>query len=537
MNVFHAKLMTYYEIHRMRREGHSISQISEYLVLNRRTVSKYLAMNEQEYEAFLVSQSDRKCILDPFEEFVVRRLKSFPGTSSAQMYDWLKEEYSKLPKVDPKTVFNFVSKMRGKYNIPIASDPRQCMIVEELPMGQQGQADFGEVNLRDTAGKRVKVSFLAMVLSRSRYKYAWFVKGHFTTELTITGHDKGFAYFMGVPDEMVYDQDRVLLKDENHGDLILTDGFRAYAKEVGFNLHFCRKADPQSKGKVENLVKYIKQNFLYNRTFHNIETLNDEALAWLGRTANAMPHAFTRKEPVSQWHIERDFLRPYVPHLPVPIPLLDMTVRKDNTVSYKGNLYSLPLGSYKGRGTSVNGKIESGQLIITAKPAAGLTNSGREFCRHVIAEGRGQKVINTDHKRDKTSAITEMVNQISGLLIDPEQGQRWMNAIRADKPRYIRDQLIIIRKAIEGASDPALISKAVSYCEQNSILIATDFKAVLSVYEQEEKDQLATAKIVRVNPLNSKMPDAALNSPEMSAIKDYEAIVKGTRSAMKPRKR
>jgi hypothetical protein len=155
----------------------------------------------------------------------------------------------------------------------------------------------------------------------------------------------------------------------------------------------------------------------------------------------------------------------------------------------------------------------------------------------VIAEGRGQKVINTDHKRDKTSAITEMVNQISGLLIDPEQGQRWMNAIRADKPRYIRDQLIIIRKAIEGASDPALISKAVSYCEQNSILIATDFKAVLSVYEQEEKDQLATAKIVRVNPLNSKMPDAALNSPEMSAIKDYEAIVKGTRSAMKPRKR
>jgi len=56
MNVFHAKLMIYYEIHRMRREGHSISQISAHLVFNRRTVAKYLAMNEQEYEAFLVSQ-------------------------------------------------------------------------------------------------------------------------------------------------------------------------------------------------------------------------------------------------------------------------------------------------------------------------------------------------------------------------------------------------------------------------------------------------------------------------------------------------
>ena len=76
-----------------------------------------------------------------------------------------------------------------------------------------------------------------------------------------------------------------------------------------------------------------------------------------------------------------------------------------------------------------------------------------------------------------------------------------------------------------------------SYCEQNSILIDTDFKAVLSVYEQEGKDQSATAKIVHINPLNNKMPDAALNRPETSAIKDYEAIVKGTRSAMKPRKR
>lgn len=60
MNVFMSKFMTYFEIHRMHREGHSISKISEYLVLNRRTVSKYLSMCEQEYEAFLISQSQRK---------------------------------------------------------------------------------------------------------------------------------------------------------------------------------------------------------------------------------------------------------------------------------------------------------------------------------------------------------------------------------------------------------------------------------------------------------------------------------------------
>ena len=48
--MYLAKFMTYYEIHRMHREGHSISHISKHLVLDRRTVSKYLSMSEQDYE-------------------------------------------------------------------------------------------------------------------------------------------------------------------------------------------------------------------------------------------------------------------------------------------------------------------------------------------------------------------------------------------------------------------------------------------------------------------------------------------------------
>ncbi len=43
--------------------------------------------------------------------------------------------------------------------------------------------------------------------------------------------------------------------------------------------------DPESKGKIENVVKYVKQNFLYNRCFCDIATLNEEVLQWLNRTA------------------------------------------------------------------------------------------------------------------------------------------------------------------------------------------------------------------------------------------------------------
>jgi transposase len=55
----------------------------------------------------------------------------------------------------------------------------------------------------------------------------------------------------------------LLLVDERLGELLLTKEFKDYVFEQKFRLHFCRRADPQSKGKVENVVKYVKQNFVF----------------------------------------------------------------------------------------------------------------------------------------------------------------------------------------------------------------------------------------------------------------------------------
>lgn len=529
MNVYHAKFMMYFEIHRMHREGHSVLQISKHLVLNRRTVSKYLSMSEQEYEVFLISQSERSSLLDPYEQFITDKLRQFGDTSAAQMHDWLKERFSDFPQINPKTVFNFICRIREKHNIPRIKDQRQHQTVEELPFGKQAQVDFGEYNMRNCSGKRTKVFFFILVLSRSRFKYLWFTDCYFTTELSIQAHEQAFEYIMGIPDEIVYDQDKVFLVDENKGDIILTDGFRSYARERPFSLYFCRKSDPQSKGKVENVVKYVKQNFLYNRTYHNIDTLNDEAMGWLGRTANALPHAFTRKEPTSQWQIEKEFLQPYTFRKPRPDPIVLYAVRKDNTISYKGNYYSLPLGTYKGRGTLAGVSVQGLYLVITS-PSCGTTlKNNKELCRHLIAAGNGLKIINTDHKRDKSAAIEEMIGQLCTLFKNPEEGSLWLEAIRTAKPRYIRDQLLIIRKAIEAAADAALVDKALNYCKDNGIVSAADFKAVLSHYHGEQPHTHQAAKPIQINPLNGQMPEAALNRPHKSEIEDYQAILKNNK--------
>jgi transposase len=516
MNVYLAKFMTYYEIHRMHREGHSISKTSEYLALNRRTVSKYLSMNEQEYEEFLTRQSNRQKKLLPYENFVRKHLKKFRDTPAAQMHDWLKEHHQEFPVVSQKTVFNFVSWVREQHRLPILKTERQYQQAEETLYGKQAQVDFGEYNIRTTTGRRTKVFFFTFVLSRSRYKYVWFTDRHFTAEIAIEAHEKAFEYIGGIPNQIVYDQDTVFIVSENGGDIILTDAFRAYTRDQSFDLYFCRKADPESKGKVENVVKYVKQNFLCNRTYHNIETLNDQAMGWLGRTANSLPHGTTKKEPFSELIIEQAFLKPYQVHTGKRVSITAYSVRKDNTISFKGNFYSLPLGTYRGKGTLVAVRVDGSNLIISV-PAG-----DQEICRHKIPPGRGNKVSNTDHKRDKSTAIQEMIQQVAALFQNTEQATLWFDMIKADKPRYIRDQLNMIKDtALQTAPDP--LNEALDYCFSNRISSASDFRSILSAHLQTQNQQ---TKIVQLNPLSGQTRGTANIKPDKSSIKDYQSILK-----------
>jgi hypothetical protein len=71
-------------------------------------------------------------------------------------------------------------------------------------------------------------------------------------------------------------------------------------------LHFYRKADPQSKAKIENAVKYVKKTAIQPHLLQHC-TRDDEALGWRGRTANALPQAFTGKDSYSEFTIEQLF--------------------------------------------------------------------------------------------------------------------------------------------------------------------------------------------------------------------------------------
>jgi len=504
----------YHEIQRLDRLGFSKNKIAGYLKSNWRTVKRYFEMTEEEFEQFLLQKSRKVKILDPYKEFVLSRLKEYSDTTAAQLFDWLKEEYADLPDVCEKTVYNFVMDVRHEHNIPVVGCFREYFPVEELPYGEQAQVDFGQYNMRQHGGSSKKVYFFAMVLSRSRMKFICFIDRPFTAKDVCRAHERAFEYFEGIPQTIVYDQDRTMVVDENIGNIILTSDFKRYTKSRNFKRHFCRKADPESKGKVENVIGYVKKNFLYNRKYLDLDTLNDQATAWLSRTGNHNVHNLTKRSPLSEFLIEKQHLLPYTP---LTIKTEDMkayTVRKTNEVNYQGNFYSLPMGTYTGSQTQVlvqchNGKVE---IYSTDKIL---------ICSHNLSVEKGKSIINTDHRRDKSASIDEMISDTAEHFNDTQKSVEYFRKIQATLPRYTRDHLQVIRRALKDVPKN-IADKALDFCMKNANYSGHDFESALFVFwdTSTTKTQFADVKPMDKNSLNK-----ASERPEISDINDYQDII------------
>ena len=505
----------YHEIHRLNRLGFSKARIARFLVMDARTVTRYLKMDEQKYEQFLLRSTSRQKVLDSYEAFVLENLTQYPDTSAAQIYDWLKEHFDDLPEVTPRTVYNFVMFVRQKHNIPYVAPTREFFPVEDLPYGKQAQVDFGQYNMRMSNGKRKKIYFFAMVLARSRMKFTLFTDKPFTSETVVTAHEKAFEFFGGISQVIVYDLDRTMVVDENLGEIILTGAFKQYTKSRDFQLYFCRKSDPQSKGKVENVIQYIKKNFLYNRVYHDIETLNEQALLWLNRTANHLPHNYTKKPPKEAFLTEKEYLKPYMPlkHKNTP-KMKKYTVRKNNVIAYKSNFYTLPEGTYQGPDTVV--------LVTRQEEKLCLYDLKENFiCSHQISHQKGKTIRNTHHKRDTSKSLKEMAEQVTEYFTDKKLAGDYIHLIKQKWPRYLRDHLQVILKSLE-KTDRDTANKTLDFCLKNKILHGREFEQTLQVFIDENNRE--TPNEDQIKPLNKTTQDIDY-VPQASNIEDYEKII------------
>lgn len=502
----------YHEIHKLSRNGMSPPKIAEKLVMDARTVRKYLKMTELDFENLLLAAQARTKKLSPYEKFVKERLEAHPETGAAQMHDWLKENHPDFPFTQPRTVYNFVMHVRAKYSIPLVKPVRDYFPVSELPFGEQAQADFGEYSIRRADGSRIKVRFFVTILSRSRMKFVWFSDKPFTTAAACAAHEKAFGFYGGMPQTMVYDQDRVFITDENLGEYLLTEDFRKYTRSRNFKLHFCRKSDPESKGKVENTVKYVKRNFLFNRVFIDLETLNVQVAEWLVRTANIMPHGVTKRSPESEFALEKPFLKPFTaPATEISTGKL-YNLRKNNTIAYKSNFYSLPQGTYRGAQTQVLVCERNQSLEI-------CSGDGKLICTHVLCAETGKIIVNTNHRRYNTQKINELQNTALALFTNPADALKFFEAVRTQYPRYVRDHAEAVISALKGL-EKSVADKVLAFCLENQIVNGSDFASIVPRFTSQQTIETHNIKL-----LNKDSAQKAADAPQTSDIEYYETIL------------
>ncbi len=90
-----------------------------------------------------------------------------------------------------------------------------------------------------------------MTLSYSRIKYVYFSVDLFDAKTIIDAHTNAFRYFGGIPQIIVYDQDKSMVVSENLGDTIIVKKFEVFMKEPCFSICLCIEYDPSINGIVE----------------------------------------------------------------------------------------------------------------------------------------------------------------------------------------------------------------------------------------------------------------------------------------------
>jgi len=181
-----------------------------------------------------------------------------------------------------------------------------------------------------------------MVLSFSRMLYIEFFPSQII-ENFLAGHLHAFHYFQGVSKKIRYDNLKSVVVTRIGPNIQFNRRFMDFAAHYLFDPSACNIRSPHEKGRVENAVKYVKNNFLAGRTFDSLTDCNQQAALWIENTANGRLHGTTKTRPI-------DLFREKEQPLLIPLPKTDYDTRivssvkstAQSLVSFDTNRYSVP---------------------------------------------------------------------------------------------------------------------------------------------------------------------------------------------------
>lgn len=334
------------DIRTLRKEGHSIKAIARQTGRSRNTVRRVL--RHARPTAFQKPQ--RHSRLDAFKAYLCQRWEEC-GLSAVRL----------LAEIQPMGYTGSVVTLRRYLRTlkPERERLRKLTVRYETPPGKQAQVDWAYAGrFPDPTGRIVPVYIFVLVLGFSRMLYVEFTSSMKLPTL-LQCHLNAFAFLGGWPLEILYDNMKQIRLSPGQPNPLFLDFVNHYG--IAAKTHRIRR--PRTKGKVERMVDYVKDNFLNGRSFADLADLNLQGRHWLNSTANIRLHATTQRRPVDLWPQEK--LTP-VNSVP-PYQLCEWVARKagfDGFVRFAKSRYSVP-PEYAGHTVSI-GQQEQ-KIIIRAQ--------------------------------------------------------------------------------------------------------------------------------------------------------------------------
>lgn len=285
-------------------QGWSLRQIAAELGLSRNTVRRYAQSDDMpEYGP----RSERGSKLDPHKDYLKERIDSAAP-------DWIPATVLHRELVErgftgsERLVRLYVSGLKPV----IEPEPDNRF---ETPPGRQMQVDWGVFRRGSSP-----LSAFVTTLGYSRYAYVEFVTDE-TSQTLRRCHDNAFAYFGGVPREVLYDNAKTVVIDRNaygEGKHRFQGALWDTARHYGFTPRLCRPYRARTKGKVERFIRYLRYSFYVPLRAKldavglavDAETANVEVRKWLRDVANARTHQTTGAVPAERLVEEQPALQP-----------------------------------------------------------------------------------------------------------------------------------------------------------------------------------------------------------------------------------
>jgi transposase len=242
-------------------QGASKSALARQLGISRDTIHRWIRSGDldRDLDTTAVRYGPRRPVptkLDAYKAIIETRLAAYPELSAVRLLAEIRAagfagSYTQLKE--------FVRQVRP-------TSPAEPVIRFETPAGRQGQVDFA----RFVFPWGVRYALL-MVLGYSRLLWCRFYRRQDMRTL-VDGLEEAFRSFGGVPQELLFDQMKSVITRDlrlQGGALVRNLEFLRFAHHWSFTPRACRPYRAQTKGKVERPVRYLRDNFVYGRTFLN----------------------------------------------------------------------------------------------------------------------------------------------------------------------------------------------------------------------------------------------------------------------------